>query len=250
MPHPLIRRRLSGALSGRLSRSHYPPGGAAWVNQTGGGSPFLRIANNASLQMGGHTLSFAGRLRFFNIANVNQHVMTKLSGAVGTDEYFLQVNSTTTLRWGISDGSNYTVVNWSAPIAALTWYFVYGDWDGANLHINVDNGTPVALAAAGPINTGTSAFRFGADGADGTDLNAYLDAWAIWKDRVMSAAEQTVLYNNGTPWRLNTVPGGFLTKLVSWWDFDGKTNSLWTDSFGGNDLTDVNNNVSLVGGLS
>src|SRR2546430_1175210 len=112
MPNTVINRRLGK--SGRSSRSHYARGGAARINQGGGGSPFLKLASNTALNFGGHKIAFAGWLQFIDIANVNQHVMTKLSGAAGTDEYFLQVNSTTTLRWGISDGSSYSVVNWSA----------------------------------------------------------------------------------------------------------------------------------------
>jgi hypothetical protein len=249
MPHPVQRRRLSHA-SGRASRSPYAAGGAAFVNQTGGGSPYLKIASNASLQMG-TTMAGAGWIRFHDIANPNQDILGKKSNTgVGGDEWFLQVNSTTTLRWGFSNGASYQVANWSTPIAALQWYFIYFDWDGANLHVNVNNGTQVTLAATGPINTGNAAVRFGADGSDGTDLNAYLDAWALWKGRVLTAGEQTQLYNGGTAWRFNTVPAGFLTNLVSWWDFDGKSSSLWVDSYGTNDLTDVNNNVTVVTGLS
>lgn len=248
MPNALINRR--AVRSGRRSRSNFPRGNAALFFQTGGGVPFLKIASNPALVMGGHTMAGAGWVNFTSVGNPNQHLLTKLTGAVGTDEYFLQVNSNTTLRWGISTGAAYQVVNWSGVMANATQYFVYFDWDGTNLHINVNNGTAVALAAAGPINTGTSALRFGADGADGVDVNASLDAFALWKDRVLSAAEQTTLYNAGSAWRFDTVPAQLLTGLVSWWDFDGKAGGIWVDSFGTNDLTDVNDSVTVTTGVS
>ena len=212
--------------------------------------PFLRIASNPTLVMGGHTMCGCGWVNFTGVANPNQHLLTKTTGAVGTDEYFLQVNSNTTLRWGISTGAAYQVVNWSAPITNAVQYFVYFDWDGTNLHINVNNGTAVALAAAGPINTGTSSLRFGADGADLVDVNAIQDAFALWKDRVMTPTEQTLLYNGGSGWRYDTVPASLLSSLVSWWDFDGKSGGVWTDSFGANDLTDVNDSVTVVAGVT
>jgi hypothetical protein len=232
------------------TRSPYAPGSAAKFFQSGGSVPFLKIASNSTLVMGGSTMSFCGWVQFTGVSNPSQHLMTKLTGAVGTDEYFLQVNSTTTLRWGISNGSTYSVANWSAAITNGVWYFIYGDWDGSDLHLNVDNGTPVTQAGTGPINTGTSAFRFGADGADGVDVNAILDAFGIWKGRVLTAGEQTQLYNGGNGLSLRRLPASLTINLVSWWDFDGKTAGVWIDSYGTNDLTDVNDSVTVVAGKS
>lgn len=83
------------------------------------------------------------------------------------------------------------------PIVAETWYFLVVTYDGAgNWTINLDNGTAQALVDAPVTPNEDSGFLLG--NSPGEILaNASFDSIGVW-GRILTAAEQTALYNEGT----------------------------------------------------
>jgi hypothetical protein len=82
-----------------------------------------------------------------------------LFGAENLGAYDLYYDNSAKLNWQIEDenGHNYTVVD-STPLAASSWYFVAGVYDGANAVLYV-NGSVVASNAASPFNPSDGIFK-------------------------------------------------------------------------------------------
>lgn len=176
-------------------------------------SQSLNIASNTSLRMGaGVRMTYVCWVNFTTLAT-NQVLMVKQNGGP-VDEYRLieQFN----LIGGISPGFAFSVssngttygstvnaTNFGA-ISTGTSYFVAAQYDGTNISINVNNGTPNTTAFSADIFSGAAIFNIGrANLAVQNYMNGWSDANILWK-RALSAVELTYVNNggNGRQWPL------------------------------------------------
>ena len=91
-----------------------------------------------------------------------------------------------------ADGTNTAAVvkadNLGSP-SINTWYFVVARYDGVNISISVNAGTPNTTAFSSDIHDSTDTLRLGF-------LNGTLDEPMLFK-RALTDAEVAYLYNNG-----------------------------------------------------
>ncbi len=176
-------------------------------------SQALTVASNSSLQMGsGVRCTIAFWVNFTTVAT-NQAILNKQNGGP-VDEYRVILGITVIggtqpgFQFGVSSAGTTYNANVSATnfgvISSGTWYFVVCQYDGTNISISVNNGTPNTTAFSADIFSGAAQFNIGKSNlAVQNFVNGIIDAVGIWK-RVLNADEITYLYNggNGRQWPL------------------------------------------------
>lgn len=88
---------------------------------------------------------------------------------------------------------------WGSNLSTGTWYFVCGRYDGTNVSISVNAGTPVTTAYSSGIFDSTAPFLLGAqldNDFSGTDYDGLIDSVSLWS-RALTDDEVTTLYNSG-----------------------------------------------------
>ena len=139
------------------------------------------------------------------IGSYQRFVGCKLrEGGITPLEYCIAYNKGTNRFEGYisSSGSSWDVVIKADNFGAATtdtWYFVVLTYDGTNVSISVNNGTPNTTAFSSGIFQGTGPFMLG--GAGTVDQENYMDGRidevGFWKKK-LSAQEITDLYNSGS----------------------------------------------------
>jgi RHS repeat-associated protein len=115
-------------------------------------------------------------------------------------EYLLyHGNGTIRLNVGDGNGHSATVTATGNPLTAGVWYFVAAWYDSASdtLNIQINDNTPESAAYAYGSFNSTHPFVIGAKENGTIPMDGLMDETAIYK-RVLTAAERTWLYNNGT----------------------------------------------------
>lgn len=103
---------------------------------------------------------------------------------------------------GTVAGTNYQVINGTTNVCDNVWHLITCVWDGSYLRLYVDgvsDNTAVSWANA-PAYATTTYVRIGCNNVTGTDTNfitGYLDDYAVWNGKALSAEEIAYLYNGG-----------------------------------------------------
>lgn len=162
-------------------------------------SQYLSIADNAALSMGvGVRFSFALWVKLNTVSAVRT-LLSKRAGG-GNLEYWIRYsNSSNRFEFTVSpNGTSTTTVTanvFGAPSTA-TWYLIITKYDGTNISLSVNAGTPDTAAFSADVVDGSQTFRIGA-GNNSEYMDGAVDEIALWK-RALSAGEETVLYNGGS----------------------------------------------------
>jgi len=149
-------------------------------------------------EFGDHDFTVAGWFYFIDLG-IGSGLVAKWEGP-GTNVWILYQDSTN-LRFYVSDdgSTGYNVVDGTA-LATDTWYFVVGWYNKAEgtINIQVNNGTIYSLVhLTGITGIGLgSILRLGTNPEGGTWHEGKMDSVGLW-DRVLTAEEKTLLYNNG-----------------------------------------------------
>ena len=171
---------------------------------TAANSEYLSIADNADLSVGDIDFTVACWLYF----DTNSGTRVALSkGNNDTDNntaYMIQYVAAPTdrLRFRVGNGTNNTTVvaDTFGAILTATWLFVVAWHDSVadTINIQINNGGANSAARTGGSYDDARAFRIGTDPGDipGDFWDGRIDAVGVWK-RVLTAAERTLLYNNG-----------------------------------------------------
>lgn len=106
------------------------------------------------------------------------------------------------IYFGIFDGTSNRLVGCTAggQLAANNWYFCVGYHDSVNnlVGVGVNDNWNTASAGTAGINTGTTTFTVGCDPDGSTDqMNGIVDEMFIYRQRLLTSAERTWLYNDG-----------------------------------------------------
>jgi hypothetical protein len=166
---------------------------------------YLTIADNASLSLAADTdLSISCWVRFDDLSTYRA-IVTKDSTIDGNGSefalFFDLVNGK--IKFYVGNGASFQHVSWGTLAVIDTWYHVvaWHDTTANVVAITVDDGTPVTAAWSGGTQNTAAAFRIGAFDNGGALLpqDGIINEVAIWKGRVLSAANITALYGAGTP---------------------------------------------------
>lgn len=168
-------------------------------------SKYLSIVDNALLSFGaGKKASFCGwfKLTAYPGAGVRSCIIGKSSVGGASVEYIIDVTEDGTFRFIVSpDGVSLNILSSPAGIVQLNvWYFFCCWYDGNSLYSELNNnGTIYKLTYTSDIFNGTSDFCIGARNSTTSFLTGFIDAVRVYKhnNRVLTAAERTVLYNLG-----------------------------------------------------
>lgn len=185
-----------GSLSGLVGNC------AAFTNSLG---YFLIAADNADLSMGpGVYFTITAWINVRTTA-VNSGMLSKWSGNPGMREYHLVTSDSggghvqfqfSVRKADDTPGTTVTASNYGS-VQSNVWQFVAMSYDGINVSISVNNGTPNTTAYSGDVLDGNSSFRLGT-GADGDPIyDCMIDEVGVWK-RALTSSELTELYNAGS----------------------------------------------------
>jgi hypothetical protein len=223
-------------------------------------SEYLSIADNAALSMGaGVRFTIAGWYYPTVDAPAGSHhgILTKWWYTGNKREYMVYLNhsgANSTYSFAVSaDGTTPTILS-TGTITLNQWVFICCTYDGANISISLNNGTPATAAYSADVNDNVSTLLIGAMDGGGTPdrfADARMASWGIWK-RVLTAGEITSLYNSGAGRLYTDLSTSDKVSLQAWWDLgegsDGTGAVTRNDSHGTNHLTD-NNTVASNEGL-
>jgi hypothetical protein len=160
---------------------------------------WLRVATNASLQMGDIDFTIACWAKFTSFTATAGTLVDKDNGA--SWEYDFQVDSAGKLNLYLERGGAWANALHTTVLATGTWYFLVGIYDSVNdlIKLSVNNGTFQTTAfAGGTAVVTTSNFNIGnISGGDLTNAcDGIVDEVGIWK-RALTTSEITELYNGG-----------------------------------------------------
>ena len=162
-------------------------------------SNYLSKSSPVGIAFGDVDFSIACWMRSNGNPANNEYGFELGDGSGGSDRsYWLQVSASGPKRWNFrvsNDGSSTSSVQFGSNISSNTWHFIYAFHDAANnlIGINQDDGTEVTSSHTTGVNA--SAADFEIHGTSSPIGGA--DSFGIW-GRLLSAAEQTWLYNSGS----------------------------------------------------
>lgn len=84
----------------------------------------------------------------------------------------------------------------SSGISTGVWHLFYCYYNGSEIGISLDNGTPVTASYSGGQYAGTTEIRFGDWSASTSELDGGLQKVGFW-NRVLGADDVTAYYNSG-----------------------------------------------------
>jgi RHS repeat-associated protein len=164
---------------------------------------YFSRASSSTLQMGSNNVYVSAWIKAEDATNAV--ILSKRNSTTTQAEYNLRFSATNTLEFVVWNTAGVaTVATSTVPLISGQWYFVEGWTDKANntVYVNVNNGTP--NSATWPANenrdgTGPANFLIGA--RDNNGIAGYWDGLideVVFYKRVLSPAERSWLYNNGS----------------------------------------------------
>ena len=180
-----------------------------------GTSQYLAKTDNASLQITGST-TFWG---WFNATNMSARQAVLGKSDYGSNrEYSITVETNGSLNCLINSVNATTT---SSLISVNTWYFFVGGYDAVQgkAFISFNNGTQYLSSAVSPIQY-TNTFYVGATTTI-DKFNGRLDGIGMIK-RLLTAGEQTALFNNGKGVKYTSLPSTITSdaNFISFWNLD------------------------------
>lgn len=176
-----------------------------YANLVAASSQDLSVASNSGIQVGGASTNFsiAGWFYLSGSFNTGKPLVSKF-GAFGNREFFLTTNffSSNVFEFHVvtNGGGSDNFIASSTAISVNTFYFVSCTYNGTSgaMTISVNAGTrDTGTATLLPVANSTAAF-FVANDANSTGFYGMrIDQFGIWKGRLLSISDESLLYNSG-----------------------------------------------------
>lgn len=161
-------------------------------------STHLSHANATALTLGGGSFSIQAWVNAA-VAPGLGCFLSKNDGGFANKEYSVGTKFTSANKWSwrLYDTSSTIYDCNSATTFTSGWHHIVCTWDGTTQRIYVDNGTAdTNVPTLGGINT-TSTFLICKDGDNGAFGIAKIDQVGLWKGRVLTSGDVSLLYNSG-----------------------------------------------------
>lgn len=213
-------------------------------------SQYAKKATNASLDTGDILFTLSARFKFES-KGADRIIAGKFDeGSLSGREYALLYRTATDRisLWFVSAFGDQHIVAADA-IGSPT----VGTWYVATItHNSTTNATSITVNASSAdtgsfsfgVRSGSADFRVGAGQNVTWLMDGVVDWVGLWKNRVLSSGDHTLLYNGGDTLDFSSLDPSLLTNLESWWDFaEDATPS--TDQQGSNDLAWVGTPVRV-----
>lgn len=208
----------------------------------------LKRTDNASLSITGN-MTISAWLKVTSVTT--QQFMVAKWGGAGARSYAMSVETNSKVNFSVSnDGTATPGINSTETISANTWVHAVGRYNGTNIAIILNAGTPTTLAHSSGIFDSTNDFFIGARGS-GTlgNINGNIRNVGIW-NAALTDAQVAMLYNDGYPVYYSDLSNQLKAGLVSYWNLDefssGTGAITRNDSHTtGNHLTDENTVTSV-----
>lgn len=166
-------------------------------------------------------------------------LISKMLSAGNNYEYNLDYQPNKTFRFELSaNGSSTTAKLTTDTLPINNWGWVLAEWDGTNMAVSLNNGTPVSGTFAGPIKNGTATLEIGSYNGGNEKFTGRLDQALIMVGRNFTTGEKAAIFNNGKGVKFADLSSTVKTdaQLISCWDFD-RVLGIAADSKGTNTLT-------------
>lgn len=212
---------------------------------TAANSEYLSHAGNATLRGSATGWWRAGWL-YLDSLNTWKTLFSTLAG---NDGIRIRVSNASKLRCEAGDGSAVQSVIHTSAFSADTWYFWYAEYDGTDLNISFNDGTPVSAGASFAFSPGAQVCLVGGGIGPIQTWDGGMQS-LCGDDGTLSAANITALYAAGAGLAYCAKPSGVLPGADGFWfnldeESDGSGAVTREDSHGSNHLTD-NNTVTSV----
>jgi hypothetical protein len=156
-----------------------------------GSTQWLSCADDASLDFSGTTMTTAGWVKF-GATGSRAYLTSKHSGADG-DGWILDYDGTANLRFFFP---GLAIVTLAFVPTLDTWYWVCAWYDGVNLSLSVNNGSPATAAYSSSMVPNAADFQCGGFGGGGL-LQGDLDGWLL-SAQALTADDRAAIYNGGS----------------------------------------------------
>lgn len=214
---------------------------------SGAAHQYWTVADNAALSMGtGAQLSMIGWVKFSSFG-ANRACFGKGSfGVPSIGEYTCVYNtSSQKLEFYVYDGSSafFAQANVFGIPPLNTWLLLGCRFDGLQISLSVNGGTPNFSSFTGTIQDAAGAFQIGGNSVSGVWMDGLIDDVLVYR-RALSINEVTMLYANGAGLAPRDLSGSLLTGLAGAWDLAG----TGVDSTGASTLSPVAGPTTAVAG--
>jgi hypothetical protein len=168
----------------------------------GTSAAYFHASSGATFSPGSQHLFFSFWFRLNNLTQTGNDTGLLVKYLTSSDHEWIVYYSSSdqTLRFDVSStGAAGTEIVHSVTLAANTWYYVAGGWDGTNIKLSVNGGAYQSTAFTGPIYQSTANnFTIGLELGSAGYLSGRIDEVAIWIGRNdLTISEVQQLYNNG-----------------------------------------------------
>ncbi len=154
----------------------------------------VQAPDNADISLNATNFSISGWINFSDIPGVDQVWLVK--GVAGAYDYYFYLRADGKIVFAFSpDGENIYSVASAQSLSPANWYHVAAVYDGAQVVLYINAGTPASLEYNSGIFDGSAALKIGTFDY-GTGISQSIDEVAIWK-RALTPNEISWLYNNG-----------------------------------------------------
>jgi hypothetical protein len=163
------------------------------------GTNYLSAPNNATFSPTGH-FTVTGWVRLQTILGNPGIAGVWHFTSVNDRQWILYVNGSSKYSaFSVSpDGINDTTLFSPPGLSVGTWYFLAAGWDGSNMFLSINAGTPETTAFSGPIYSGaTNPFEVGAYDGGAAFMDGRIDEIGLWH-RALTVSEISLLYNSGS----------------------------------------------------
>jgi hypothetical protein len=139
------------------------------------------------------------------------------SEVANNNSFYLLIESTNTVQFVVDqdgDAVSKDTLSSDVTINDTDWHFIVARWDTSNISIDIDGTTKTQASSISGIYAGASDLQVGIFRNIGVDYFPYkgnIDAVTIWKNRAITDAEVTQLWNEGDGLEMPVdVPSGLL----------------------------------------
>lgn len=156
----------------------------------------------------------------------NRGILSRANAGATAREIELIYNSSTD-RFTFSVGPNtssvttVTASTFGSPSTA-TWYFICCTYNNGTIKISVNDGGVDSNTGATTTATGNNLLWIGR--SNNSYMDGRIDSVGFWRDKELSAAEITALYNSGNGLNQSLLEANALeANLAGWWDLEETT---------------------------
>lgn len=175
-------------------------------------SQFLARDDTPALQIGSTNFTISAWVNMTNTPTDFRYIVAKWNGGAFNRGYSLVADGASNcFAWVCRDLANANSITLRSPLPAIAsnnWYHVLAEYDalGAQITLQVNNGTVYTTPITGGVRIETNNFTIGARQNEVGTWNGFIDEVKVWR-RLLTPTEKQSLQTGFYPRFQNTYPG-------------------------------------------